>query len=57
MAELGWTSSEVIQEHLQNLMSQGYMMAVEIVTCRVPEVPASPINVGGYIVACTSFYE
>jgi hypothetical protein len=57
MVELGWTSSEVIQEHLQNLMSQGYMMAVEIVTCRVPEVPASPINVGGYIVACTSFYE
>jgi hypothetical protein len=37
MAELGWPASEVTQEHLQNLVSQGYMTAVELATCRVPE--------------------
>jgi hypothetical protein len=34
MAELGWTTSEVKQERLQNLMTQGYMMAVELKTPR-----------------------
>jgi hypothetical protein len=37
--------------------SQGYMTAVELATCRVPEDPASPALAGGYIVACTVFYE
>jgi hypothetical protein len=57
MAEQGWITSEVTQEHLQNLMSQGYMMAVELVTCRVPEDPTSPVLVGGYVMACAAFYE
>jgi hypothetical protein len=45
-AELGWTASVVTQVHMQNLVSQGYIMVVEIVTCRVPEDPASPVQVG-----------
>jgi hypothetical protein len=57
MVELGWTMSEVTQEHLQNLMSQGYMIAVELATCRVLEDPTSPALVRGYVVACTAFYE
>jgi hypothetical protein len=47
MARFGLLASEVMQEHLQNLMSQGYMTAAELVTCRVLEDPASPIMVGG----------
>jgi hypothetical protein len=50
MVEFGWTASEVMQEHIYNLVSQGYMMAAELVTCRLPEDPASPIQAGGYIV-------
>jgi hypothetical protein len=56
-AELGWTALEVTQEHLQNLMSQGYMMVVDLMTCRIPEDPASPVQAGGYVVACAAFYE
>jgi hypothetical protein len=57
MAESSWSMSEVASEHLQNLVGQGYMTAVEFATCRVPEDPASPAPVGGYIVACVVFYE
>jgi hypothetical protein len=57
MAELGWPTSKVMQEHLQNLLSQGYMTEVELATCHVPADPTSPALVRGYIVACTVFYE
>jgi hypothetical protein len=59
MAELGLPTSKVMQEHLQNLMSQGYMTAAELATCHVPEDPASlvPAGGGGYVVVCTMFYE
>jgi hypothetical protein len=57
MAESSWPMSEVTSEHLQNLVGQGYMIAVEFATCRVPEDPASPAPVGGYIMACVAFYE
>jgi hypothetical protein len=57
MVELSWPASEVTQEHMQNLMSQGYMTAVELSTCRVPEDSTSPALMGGYVVACTLFYE
>jgi hypothetical protein len=57
MEELGWTASEVTQEDLQNLMGQGYMMAAELMACHVPEDPASPVQVAGYVVACTPFYD
>jgi hypothetical protein len=57
MAELGWTRSEVTQEHLQNLMSQGYMTIVELATCRVFEDLVSPAPVGGYVMACVALYK
>jgi hypothetical protein len=57
MAESGWPASEVTQEHLQNLISQGYMTATELATRCVPEDPASPALAGGYVVACVEFYE
>jgi hypothetical protein len=47
MVELGWSASEATEEHLQNLLSQGYMMMVELTTCRMPEDPASPVPTGG----------
>jgi hypothetical protein len=46
MAELGWTTSEVMQEHLQNLVSQGYMMAVDLSACRLLEDLIAPIQAG-----------
>jgi hypothetical protein len=52
MAELGWTMSEVTQVHLQSLVSQGYMTAAELATCRMPEDPVSPVQAGGYVMAC-----
>jgi hypothetical protein len=57
MVESSWPTSKVMQEHLQNLMNEGYMTAVELATCCVPEDPTSPALAGGYIVACTVFYE
>jgi hypothetical protein len=58
MAEFGWSTPEVMQEHLQNLVSQEYMTMAELATCRVPEDPASPIQAGGgYVVACATFFE
>jgi hypothetical protein len=56
MEDSGWTTSEVMQEHLQNLVSQGYMTAAELATCHVPEDPASSISVGGYVEVCMAFY-
>jgi hypothetical protein len=32
MAELGWPMLETTQEHLQNLVSQGYMTTAELAT-------------------------
>jgi hypothetical protein len=49
--------SEVTQENLEKLMSQGYMTMMELATSRVPKDPASPTAVGGYVVARVVFYE
>jgi hypothetical protein len=57
MAELGWTVTEVTQEHLQNLVTQGYMTTMELATCRVPKDPVTLVQDGGYIMTCTAFYE
>jgi hypothetical protein len=57
MAESGWPASEITQEYLQNLVSQGYLTVAELATCRVPTDPASPASVRGYVVACSAFYE
>jgi hypothetical protein len=54
---VGWSTSEVTQEHLQNLVCQGYMTAVELMTCRMPEDPISIVLTGGYVVSCVVFYE
>jgi hypothetical protein len=57
MAESGSPASEVMHEDLQNLISQGYMIVVELATCRVPKDPASPSLVGGFVMVCAAFYE
>jgi hypothetical protein len=57
MVESGWSTSVVMQEHQLNLMILGYMIAAELATCHVPEDPASPILVGGYVMASAAFYE
>jgi hypothetical protein len=57
MAESSWSASEVMQEHLQNLVSQEHMTAMEFATCLVPLDPSSPAPARGYIVACAAFYE
>jgi hypothetical protein len=48
---------EIMYEHLQNLVSQGYMIVVELATCHVSTDPASPTLAEGYVVVCTAFYE
>jgi hypothetical protein len=55
MAELSWPMSEVTHEHLQNLVSQGYMTATKLATCCVPANPACPAPVVGYVMACAAF--
>jgi hypothetical protein len=59
MAGLGWSMSVVMQEHLQNLVSLGYITATELATCRVPKDPTSPVSTwgGGYVMVCAMFYE
>jgi hypothetical protein len=54
---LGWPFPVVTREHLQKLVSQGYMTAAELATCHVPVDPASPTPVAGSVVACSVFYE
>jgi hypothetical protein len=57
MAELAWPVLETMQEHLQNLVSQGYMLVAELATYHVPADPAFPTPWAGYVVACSAFYE
>jgi hypothetical protein len=57
MAESSWPALEVTREHLQNNVSQGYMIVAEFATCPVPVDPPSPTPVGGFVVVCTTFYE
>jgi hypothetical protein len=49
MAESSWPASKVRQEHLQNLMSQGYMTVVELATYHV----LTPVR--RYVVVCMAF--
>jgi hypothetical protein len=57
MAEQDWTPSTVMQGHLQSHVSQGFMTAMELVACRVPEDPVFPSLVYGYVVTFLAFYE
>jgi hypothetical protein len=47
----------VPQGHLQNLMNQGFMTALELTASCVPEDPAFPAPVEGYVVTFLTFYE
>jgi hypothetical protein len=55
MLEQGWILSEVMLGHLQDIVSQGFLMAVEHVTCHVVEDPTSPVPAGEYMVAYMVF--
>jgi hypothetical protein len=57
MAEQDWTPSKVTQEHLQNLMSQGFMTVAKLRTYCVPEDPMSPAPTEGYMVSFVALYE
>jgi hypothetical protein len=57
MEDLSWPASEVMQEHLENLLSWGNMAAAELATYLVPMDLASPASVGGYVMASTMLYE
>jgi hypothetical protein len=57
MVGQGYITLEATQEYLQNLLSQWYMIAAELATCRMPEDPSSPMPMGGYVMACVVFYE
>jgi hypothetical protein len=52
-----WPASEVTQEYLQKLVRKVYMTVVEIATCLVQTVPASPSSVKGLVVVCAAFYD
>jgi hypothetical protein len=52
MVEQGWVASEVMQDHLENLMSLRFMTVVELVTRHMPEGPTSPMPAGRYVMAC-----
>jgi hypothetical protein len=57
MAESRWHVSVIMQEHQQNLVSQGYLTEAELATYRVPADLAARALVGGYVVACLAFCE
>jgi hypothetical protein len=57
MAESGWPMSVIMQEHLQNLVSQGYLTEAELATYHVHVDLASRALVGGYIVVCLAFCD
>jgi hypothetical protein len=56
MAGSSWPASEVTQDYLQNLISKGCMIAVELATYLVPAGPESLAPVEGFIVVCAAFY-
>jgi hypothetical protein len=57
MAEQDLFPSIVTPSHLQKLMKHGFMSVAELKVYRVPEDPASPTPMEGYVVSFTSFYE
>jgi hypothetical protein len=57
LVEQDWTPSKVTQGHLQNLMNQGLMTVAQLMSCCVPEDPAFPALVEGYVVTFVAFYE
>jgi hypothetical protein len=47
MVEQDWTPSIITSGHLPKLKKQGFMMAAELTTYRVPEDPVFPVLAGG----------
>jgi hypothetical protein len=57
MGEQDWTPFKVTQEHLTNLVSQGFMTVTELMTYHMPKDPVAPVPVEGYVVSFMAFYE
>jgi hypothetical protein len=57
MAESSWPASEVTQEYLQELVSKGYMIVAEFVTCLVLVGTVSRAPTEGFVMVCAAFYE
>jgi hypothetical protein len=57
MAEQDVTPSKVTQGQMQSLTKQGYMMAMELVACHMPDDPAFPVPAKGYVVTFVAFHE
>jgi hypothetical protein len=57
MAEQDWTPSTGMPSHLQKLVKHGFMAAVELEACCVPEDPAFPAHEEGYMMSFVAFYE
>jgi hypothetical protein len=57
MAEQDWTPSTITLNLLEKLMKHGFLSAVELETCRLPEDPKLPTPVDGYMVSFATFYE
>jgi hypothetical protein len=57
MAEQDWTPSTITLSQLQKLMKHGFMAAIELEACQVPEDDACPPPVEGYVVSFMTYYE
>jgi hypothetical protein len=57
MVEQDWITCKITQGHMQSLMNQWFIMAVEVAPCRVPEDRAFPTPAKGYMVTFVAFYE
>jgi hypothetical protein len=57
MVEQDWTPSTITPGHLQKLVKHGFVAVTELEACRVPEDPALPAPMEGYVVSFVAFYE
>jgi hypothetical protein len=57
MTEWDWIPSIVMPDHLQILLSHGFMEVAELEACRVQEDHAFPAPTEGYMVSFVVFYE
>jgi hypothetical protein len=51
MVELDWTPSTIMLGHLQKVVKHGFMTVAELKACHVPEDPAFPVPIEGYVVS------
>jgi hypothetical protein len=57
MAEQDWTLSTITLGHLHKLVNHGFMSTAELEACQVPNDPALPALVEGYVVSFMAFHE